>query len=78
MLRSISRHGKSLHAMARLLGVHLSSVKRWKRAWREGGVDALAAKPHPGGAANLRDTEKDELVQILLAGPRAAGCPTDL
>jgi transposase len=69
---------KSLPEIAALLGVHLSSVKRWKRAWREGGVEALAAKPHPGGVAKLSDEQKQALVQVLLDGPSAAGYKTQL
>lgn len=69
---------KPLREIARLLGVSLTSVKRWKRAWKGGGVDALAAKPHPGGPAKLSTGQKQELVTILLAGPVAAGYRTDL
>ena len=69
---------KSLHTVARLLGVSLTSVKRWKRAWKTGGVEALAAKPHPGGRSKLSEEQKQELVEILLAGPVAAGYRTDL
>jgi transposase len=59
-------------------GVDLSSAKRWKRAWREGGVEALLAKPHPGGVSKLTERQRDELVDLVVAGPRAAGFPTDL
>lgn len=59
-------------------GVDPSSVKRWRRAWREGGEDALAAKPHPGGQCKLTDGQLDELVELVIAGPREAGFPTDL
>ena len=70
--------GKSLRTIARLLGASLSSVKRWKLAWRTGGVDALAAKPHPPRQTKLSERQKLELVQLLLAGPIAAGFKTDL
>jgi transposase len=69
---------KSLPEIAAALGVHLSSVKRWKRAWGEGGVEALAAKPHPGGVSKLSDEQKQTLVQMLIDGPLAAGYKTDL
>jgi transposase len=69
---------KSLPEIAALLGVHLSSVKRWKRAWREGGVEALAAKPHPGGVSKLTGEQRQSLVQTLVDGPLAAGYKTDL
>ena len=70
--------GKSLAETARLVGVSLSSVKRWRRAWKEGGIKALAAKPHPGTPSKLTNVQKEGLVEILLAGPLAAGYRTDL
>lgn len=69
---------KSLAEVARLVGASLSSVKRWRRAWKEGGVKSLAAKPHPGTPSKLTDEQKQELVEILLSGPIAAGYRTDL
>ena len=70
--------GKSLAETARLVGASLSSVKRWKRAWRKGGVAALAAKPHPGPTPKLSCEQKQELLAILKAGPVASGFKTDL
>ena len=69
---------KPLAEIARTLGASLSSVKRWKRAWIEGGVAALAAKPHPGPTPKLTKDQKQELVNILRLGPLAAGYRTDL
>jgi transposase len=70
--------GEPLRTVADRFGVNLSSVKRWKRAWREGGVDALSAKPHPGGVSKLTIEQRDELVDLVVAGPLAAGFKTDL
>lgn len=64
--------------MADRFGANPSSVKRWRRAWREGGEDGLAAKPHPGGKCKLSVEQIDELVELVVAGPREAGFPTDL
>ena len=69
---------KPLSEIADLVGVHLSSVKRWKQAWEDGGVKALAAKPHPGPAEKLSAEQKQDLVALLIAGPLAAGYRTDL
>lgn len=69
---------KPLAEIARLVGASLSSVKRWKRAWKEGGVAALAAKPHPGPTPKLSHGQKQQLVDILIRGPIAAGFKTDL
>jgi transposase len=69
---------KPLRKITRLLGASLSSVKRWKAAWKTGGVDALAAKPHPPRATKLSEKHKRQLVDVLVAGPLAAGFRTDL
>lgn len=69
---------KPLREIARRVRASLSSVKRWKSAWQTGGVDALAAKPHPPRATKLSTVQKRQLVELLLAGPRAAGFRTDL
>ena len=69
---------KPLREIARLLGASRSSVKRWKAAWKTGGVDALAAKPHPARATKLSEKQKRQLVEMLVAGPLAAGFRTDL
>lgn len=72
------RERKPLAQIAQLVGASLSSVKRWKRAWKEGGVAALAAKPHPGPTPKLSDGQQEALVKILRRGPLAAGYRTDL
>ncbi|MCI0332421.1 MAG: IS630 family transposase [Planctomycetes bacterium] len=68
---------KPLREIARRVRANLSSVKRWKAAWQAGGVNALAAKPHPPRATKLSEKQKRQLVELLLAGPRAAGFRTD-
>jgi transposase len=72
------RDGKSNTEVARLVGVNLSSVKRWKRAAAQGGNTALAAKPNRGRPPRLTPEQKQELAQIVRAGPRAAGFRTNL
>lgn len=69
---------KPLAEVARLVGASLSSVKRWKRAWQEGGVAALAAKPHPGPTPKLSEDQRHQLVTTLKDGPTRAGYRTDL
>ncbi len=70
--------GKSLSEVARLVGAHVSSVKRWKRAIRGGGPEALAAKPHPGRTPWLTIDEKHALAELLCEGAQAAGFANDL
>ena len=70
--------GKSNTEVARLIGVDVSSVKRWKRAAAEGGNEALAAKPNRGRPPRLTPAQKQELAQVVRAGPFAAGFRTNL
>jgi len=70
--------GKSLREVAELVGASMSSVKRWKAAWKKGGVEAVAAKPHPGRTPRLSPAQLRQLEKTLLRGPIAAGYSTDL
>jgi len=69
--------GKKASEVAKLVGASASSIKRWKDALREGGREALRAKRHPGRRPRLTPDQKSELLQLLAAGPRAAGYSTD-
>ena len=75
---SLLQDGKSNTEVARLIGVDVSSVKRWKRAAAEGGNEALTAKPNRGRPPRLTPEQKQELAQIVRAGPLAAGFRTNL
>jgi transposase len=68
----------TLADVARCVEASISSVKRWKRAWKRGGSAALAAKPRYVSQCRLRDEQKGQLVEILLRGPLAAGFFSDL
>jgi transposase len=69
--------GKTLQEMADCCGASLSAVKVWKRAWKDGGPDALAAKPHPGKPPRLSAGDLKQLEERLLAGARLAGFSSD-
>ena len=66
---------RPLREIASLLGVGITSVSRWKRTWK---VEGLAANPHPGRPSRLSEKQRVSLVEVLLAGPVAAGYHTDL
>ena len=72
------RDGKSPAEIAQLLRVHVSSVKRWKKAFQRDGLAGLAARPHPGPRAKLTEAQRHALCDLLVAGARAAGYDTDL
>jgi transposase len=69
--------GKSLREVAEACGVSLTAVKLWKRAWKAGGVEALAPKPHPGKQPRLSRADLKRLEKNLLAGAQRAGFSSD-
>ena len=70
--------GSDVDEVAEIVGASLSSVKRWRQAVEKGGLEALKAKPHPGPKPRLNAKQKQQLVNILLAGPQKAGYHNDL
>jgi transposase len=72
------REGRTVSEVARLTGAGWSSVKRWKIAIDQRGMDALAAKPHPGKPCRLSAAQKRKLARLLKRGPLAAGYETNL
>ena len=68
--------GESPSAVARVLGVHETSVHRWRRLAR---TDAgLGAKPHKGPTPRLGDEQLAQLERLLLEGAKHHGWPNQL
>ena len=68
--------GESPSAVARILGVHETSVHRWRRmARRQGSLDA---KPHKGPTPRLTDDQLVQLERLLLQGAEHHGWPNHL
>ena len=70
--------GGDVDEVAEIVAAAESSVRRWRQAVRKGGLEALKAKPHLGPKPRLNAKQKQQLLKILLAGPRKAGYRTDL
>ena len=70
--------GRKIGEVMEIVEASESSVKRWKRAVKKGGMEALKAKPHPGPKPRLNAAQKRKLVRLLVAGPRQAGYHNDL
>jgi len=68
--------GESPTTIARILGVHETSVHRWRRMARKG--PGLDAKPHPGRKPLLCAEQWVEVQRLLLQGAKAHGWPNDL
>ena len=74
----VLEEGKSGREVARLVGVASGSVSRWLRMLEQKGDEGLDSKPHPGSKPRLSQQEHARLAELLLKGPRAHGCSTDL
>ena len=68
--------GESPSTLARILGVHETSVHRWRRHARNG--PGLDAKPHPGAKPRLSTQQWAEVEQLLLRGAQHHGWANDL
>src|SRR5262249_10190028 len=68
--------GESASTIARILGVHQTSVHRWRRLARRG--QGLQAKPHPGPKPLLSAEQWGEVQRLLLQGAKQHGWPNDL
>src|ERR1700676_1987738 len=68
--------GESPATIARILGVHETSVHRWRRLARS--AAGLQAKPHPGPQPGLSDDQLQTLEQELLQGAKHHGYANDL
>ena len=60
-----------------ILGVSLSSLKRWRPKVECDGLHALARNPGSGRSAELTPQQRDELKTIILQGAKSAGYFTD-
>jgi transposase len=64
--------------VARRLGVARQVAYRWKNAWDQGGIAALASKGPAGPKAKLTVAQTQQVTEALLAGPVAHGYKTAL
>lgn len=65
--------GISQKRVAELLDVTQSAVSQWVKRAREGGQEALAARPTPGRARKLAAEHMERLRQMLAEGAEAHG-----
>jgi transposase len=76
-VRKVSE-GWSAADVADFLGVHVETVRKWVRARRSGGDDALAGTPHPGRQPFLTPEQEAEALGWLTRKPTEFGFRTDL
>lgn len=70
--------GVSAPEVARRLGVARQVAYRWKEAWEQGGIQALASKGSAGRKPRLTPEQTCQITEALLAGPQAHGYKTAL
>jgi transposase len=69
----LKRQGWSRHDIAEALGVSPVSVSRWLARARDGGPEALRARPAPGAPPKLTATQKGLIPEFLWHGAEAYG-----
>jgi transposase len=70
--------GKTPAQVAAAVGAPRQTVYRWLDVLNDGGIDALRVINKGGRPAQLDVAQYDQLRQVLLDGPQAAGFDTDL
>jgi transposase len=64
--------------IARELGTDRRNVSHWYRRWQQGGEQALRSRGATGRTPRVSADQLAEVEQVLFAGARASGFPTDL
>ncbi|WP_084474001.1 winged helix-turn-helix domain-containing protein [Deinococcus pimensis] len=75
--RLFQQHHLTHPALARELGVHLTTIQRSHRTFQAGGPDALRARTAPGRTPYLTADQKRDLLTLLTQGGPHHGYPTD-
>ena len=70
--------GRSFREVARAVKASLSSVVRWRQAYRAGKQKGLRGRPAPGRPARLSKRQQEQLKRQLLRGAQAWGYSTEL
>ncbi|MEU2517142.1 winged helix-turn-helix domain-containing protein [Streptomyces syringium] len=69
----LCEQGCSSADIARMVGVHAESVRRWRRAWQNGEAEALRRRPAPGRRPKLDDVQVEQVRAALEWGAQAHG-----
>jgi transposase len=64
--------------IARALGVSEAAVSGWIKRGRDGGVEALQSRPHPGATPRLSTEQRAQIPGLLARGAEAYGFRGDV
>ncbi len=67
---ALALQGRRTEEIRSILDRSRAFVQRWVYAYRDGGIEAIAATPHPGGPPRLPPQREAELKTRIDAGPR--------
>lgn len=70
--------GRSVIQMSDELDVTRGAINRWLQWFNAEGVDGLRPRPRSGRPPRLREAQCNELKELILAGPQAAGFSTGI
>ncbi|GAA2932591.1 hypothetical protein GCM10010446_16690 [Streptomyces enissocaesilis] len=70
--------GRGTTEIARMVGVHAESVRRWRRVWERDGAEGLRRRPAPGRRPKLDDLQVEVVRAALEQGAQAHGFEADL
>jgi transposase len=65
--------GKSVIQMSKELDTERSAINRWLAWYDADGADGLRTRKPPGAAPRLSDSQREELIAVIEAGPQSAG-----
>jgi transposase len=66
---ALALEGRQTQAIMEMLGRSKNFVQRWSYAYRDGGLEAIAAKRQTGRPTKLPRQKETQLTQRILAGP---------
>ncbi|MFI1596100.1 helix-turn-helix domain-containing protein [Streptomyces venezuelae] len=64
--------------VARAVGMHPESVRRWRRMWEQGGAQALRRRPATGRPPKLDDAQVEAVRAALEQGAQSHGFEANL
>jgi len=69
---ALALEGRQAQAIMEMLGRSKNFVQRWSYAYRDGGIEAIAARRQTGRPTKLPRQKETQLTQRILAGPTEA------